>query len=519
MGLSHLHDQKRQNGLPVCRWNLNPTDITSQQWKYSWRRLVPFCAVIFVGLVDLAAAQTSTPNQAPETVHRWTNSLGMKFNSVPGTKVLFGIWDVRVKDYSVFAKETKQEWPKPNFVQTENDPAVMVSWNDAIAFCDWLTKKEHATGKLSQNKVYRLPTDAEWTAAAGKGKFPWGDTWPPPPETVNYNKNLTHDKYPRTSPVGSFPANQYGLYDMAGNVYQWCMDWYQASMNSTELRQKLKFLDDDKGGEAKKVLRGSAWDRGWDWGGPHWREDLFDFMSSSRFFWEPTYRGDCFGFRVVVALAEPIPEGYTVPSETRSPSQRYGFTVPKADTHQFDVYTGHKIQISNSLFDLKTGKVITVVDAWTAYKRMNHGGIIPPWWSGDESIVLWNVSGKWCPWALVLIKFKDDKMVWQLNVLTTFQKEILARTKAVAPKKYEISQKHNAGNGIAFPDGFTVNVEVATDAGSNSKDRSPLKLPLKIHATLTANPKGIEGSPNLNSEMNGIANEDGTITVTDFKLL
>lgn len=244
---------------------------------------------------------THTPDSSLRGQKRWTNSLGMKFNSVPETKVLFGIWDVRVKDYAVFAKETQREWPKPNFTQTGNEPAVMVSWNDAIAFCDWLTKKEQATGKLSQNKVYRLPTDAEWSAAVGKGKFPWGDTWPPPLGTANYHKNLTHDKYPHTSPVGSFTANQYGLYDMAGNVYQWCMDWYQASMNSDELRQKIVFLNDDKGGATYKVLRGTAWDRGWNWGDSSWKDDLYEFMSSSRFRWEPTYRSDCFGFRVVVA--------------------------------------------------------------------------------------------------------------------------------------------------------------------------------------------------------------------------
>jgi hypothetical protein len=65
-----------------------------------------------------------------------TNSLGMKFNPIPGTNVLVGIWDVRVQDYAVFANETNHQWPKPDFKQTGEDPAVNVSWNDAVAFCD-----------------------------------------------------------------------------------------------------------------------------------------------------------------------------------------------------------------------------------------------------------------------------------------------------------------------------------------------------------------------------------------------
>jgi formylglycine-generating enzyme required for sulfatase activity len=235
------------------------------------------------------------------TGQHWRNSLGMKFSLIPDANVLFGVWDVRVKDYAVFAKETKQEWPKPSFVQTDEDPAVNVSWYDAMAFSDWLTKREHAAGTLSLDKMYRLPMDAEWTAGAGNGKYPWGDTWPPPPGAANYHKNLTHDKYWNTSPVGSFRANEYGLYDMAGNVYQWCMDWYKPSMNSDESRQKNPFLNADFGAKPGKVLRGSAWDRGWNWGTSFWKDDRFDFNTASRFFWEPTHRSDCFGIRLVVA--------------------------------------------------------------------------------------------------------------------------------------------------------------------------------------------------------------------------
>ena len=215
--------------------------------------------------VPSAPATTPTPAASPTEARGtvagqpWTNSLGIPFVPSGTDGVLFGIWDVRVKDYAVFVKETGHAWPKTDFTQTDNDPAIDVSWDDAKAFCAWLTKKEQAEGKLASNQEYRLPTDAEWSKAAGlnessegtpeeksdkiQGVYPWGTEWPPPKGAGNYSESLTHDGYPFTSPVGSFAANPYGLYDMGGNVWQWCEDEY----------------DNQPG---YRVLRGAAWDFG-----------------------------------------------------------------------------------------------------------------------------------------------------------------------------------------------------------------------------------------------------------------
>ena len=108
-----------------------------------------------------AAAKKSDPPKA------FTNTLGMKFVPVRGTEVAFCIWETRVKDYMAYVSANAgvaTSWKTPfgdKFKQEETHPVVNVSWNDAQAFCAWLTKKELAAGKIKQGQKYRLPTDAE----------------------------------------------------------------------------------------------------------------------------------------------------------------------------------------------------------------------------------------------------------------------------------------------------------------------------------------------------------------------
>jgi len=217
----------------------------------------------------------------------WENSMGMRFVPVPGTDVLFCMWPTRVQDYAAFVNATIRDWLKPNFTQEANHPVVLVSWDDAKAFCAWLTEQERRAGRIPAHATYRLPTDWEWSVAVGlnevrsgtpfeknsktKGIFPWGAQWPPPAGAGNYAPSLNVDAYPNTSPVGSFAGNSLGLYDLGGNVWEWCEDWYH-------------------GDQKYRVLRGASW-------GNYIPDSL---LSSYRIAYTSDSRDDVIGFRCVL---------------------------------------------------------------------------------------------------------------------------------------------------------------------------------------------------------------------------
>jgi len=246
----------------------------------------------------------------------FVNGLGMLFVPVPiaagptrGQRLLFSVWDTRVQDYAVFVKETERDWPEVDFAQGPTHPAVNVSWEDAHAFCAWLTQREVAAGRIGAHDRFRLPTDYEWSCAVGIGRlekvpgtpasksgkvknvYPWGMHWPPPKGAGNYLPSVAVDDFEKTSPVGSFPANECGLYDMGGNVWQWCEDPWKK--------------DDFR------VLRGASW----------FNFDAPSLLSSARINRDKTERYDenC-GFRCV--LAEEVPAPATGNPASPSPGKK-----------------------------------------------------------------------------------------------------------------------------------------------------------------------------------------------------
>jgi formylglycine-generating enzyme required for sulfatase activity len=144
------------------------------------------------------------------------------------------------------ALDLKRNWLDPGFAQTDRDPVVCVSYEDALQYVAWLNRKLNAEGRSTQGHVsgpYRLPSEAEWEYAARAGTTTeryWGDDIAKTCEYAN-GADLTaretipnwptrwlvspcHDGYAYTSPVGSFKPNQFGLYDMLGNAAQMTAD-------------------------------------------------------------------------------------------------------------------------------------------------------------------------------------------------------------------------------------------------------------------------------------------------------
>jgi serine/threonine protein kinase len=276
-----------------------------------------------LGKPGTAGYQLRKPDSAqPDLKSPWTNSLGMEFAPVPGTQALFCKWLTRVQDFEAFVKATGHDategmhslkadgwkqsgdaWESPGFEQGPAHPVCGVNWDDAQAFCLWLTQRERQAKRLKPEQLYRLPKDWEWSVAVGlveprtgtpKEKsekipdvYPWGREWPPPRGAGNFAGAEARgadwppdlgviagydDGFPRTSPVGSFAANQFGLFDMAGNLWEWCEDW-------------------SDGQKKTRVLRSGSW----------LNYAPVRLLSSFRLSFQQAYRVSSVGFRIVLA--------------------------------------------------------------------------------------------------------------------------------------------------------------------------------------------------------------------------
>lgn len=148
---------------------------------------------------------------------------------------------------------------KSNIAGKENEPVVQVCYTDAVAYCKWAGK--------------RLPTEAEWEYAARAGKhfnnYYWGDELKPNGKwaanifqgSFPYN-NKKEDGYADVAPVKSFPPNAFGLYDMEGNVWEWCSDWYRPDAYAHSISANPKgpndSYDPDEPAAQKHVQRGGS---------------------------------------------------------------------------------------------------------------------------------------------------------------------------------------------------------------------------------------------------------------------
>jgi formylglycine-generating enzyme required for sulfatase activity len=179
--------------------------------------------------------------QLPSAIARMGKNLE---HSVLISQFAMGVHEVTFAEYDKFAEATGRSKPSDNGWGRGNRPVINVSWHDATAYTDWLSEQ---TGH-----EYRLPTEAQWEYAARAGTtthYWWGND-------VGSNNAVCYSCGSRwdnksTAPVGSFAANPFGLYDTAGNVWEWTCSQYEGSYNGQEQRCAK--------GVALFVLRGCAW--------------------------------------------------------------------------------------------------------------------------------------------------------------------------------------------------------------------------------------------------------------------
>lgn len=214
--------------------------------------------------------------------------------------------EVTNQQYQQF--KTNSHTPEENEVVMPSGagyPVCWVSWNDAAAFCDWLTKKERRKGRLPEGYEYTLPTEAEWEYACRAGST--GDFAGEMDSMGWYNKNSAG----KTNPVGNKKPNAWGLHDMHGNVWEWCADYWYGTYDNAPVNGSQRGLAYDEyevdrslmNGDghtyrlrntAYRVVRGGSW---------HYSASAC--RSANRYYHKPSFSLNYLGFRPVLLWNPP----------------------------------------------------------------------------------------------------------------------------------------------------------------------------------------------------------------------
>ena len=236
----------------------------------------------------------TTPEQAQQVLKEtkndkdWQEWLGWEQpqHTVDLSGYSIGKYPLTNREYQIFVKEAGYKpprgWDNDQYPAENGDhPVVNISWNDAQEYCKWLSGKA--------NKTYRLPTEAEWEKAARGDKdarvFPWGDEFDPA------KANAAESKIGAATPVGQFSPqgdSPYGCADMAGSVWEWCVDWF----DEKEYRNRKDGVENPTGPKdgQYRVLRGGSW-----------LNNRYRARCASRNWYEPAHFYNDIGFRLVLS--------------------------------------------------------------------------------------------------------------------------------------------------------------------------------------------------------------------------
>jgi formylglycine-generating enzyme required for sulfatase activity len=224
------------------------------------------------------------------------NSVGMLLVPIPAGTFTMGVGGeahkvTLTKPFELGVHEvTQQQYgkvmgSKPIKFKGPQNPVEQVSWDDAVEFCRRLSE---LPAEKSGGHVYRLPTEAEWEYACRAGTttmYSFGDSETELGVYAWYNENSGRT----THPVGGKKPNAWGLYDMHGNVFEWCQDVYNSK--AYESRSGITQNPLSTSGSKSRVLRGGSW-----------TYNCRHARSANRLRFSPDYRSDSIGFRVVLSV-------------------------------------------------------------------------------------------------------------------------------------------------------------------------------------------------------------------------
>jgi len=226
----------------------------------------------------------------------------------------------------------------------------------------------------------------------------------------------------------------------------------------------------------------------------------------------------CLGAFAAPALAAATwtpPVGWCVPDETLSPAGIYGVLAP--GWKLFD--EGNPLR--NRLVNMKTGKTLLALEgpAWATWVQDDSGRTVnhldlKAVWSKDGTVLAWAIDGKWSPATCALVAVKRDIVLWHTDVLGQAQQRMLAEVRAAVRKNYAAARKQNEGSGAAFPEGFSIGIDLPP-AG--------FTLPWRGRVTLDSNVKSIgeDGWPsaaNVGATMDFVVDAKGAVTFSHFAI-
>lgn len=212
--------------------------------------------------------------------HEGKDTISLPSHEVTVNDFYIGKYEVTFAEFDKFCRETKRPFPSDNGWGRNNQPVINVTWDDAVAFTEWLSSKS--------SRRFRLPTEAEWEYAARGGtttSFYWGN------KAGKNNANCDgcgmpwDGKEKKTVKVGSFKPNPYGLYDMSGNVYEWTLDSRHTNYDGAPTDGSAWVNEK----ETHRINRGGSW-----------RLDAVEIRSDRRCWDAAKHKSNELGFRVVM---------------------------------------------------------------------------------------------------------------------------------------------------------------------------------------------------------------------------